>query len=227
MSTTPSRSRRHQRDRRHRRRHTAALTAGLVGLVSWAAPSAAAAPTAAPTVFDANSPITAPVSAIKPAVRLAIQAAIPIFPMQVEPTCIILDNFGDGRSSGRTHLGTDILADTKVGPTQAVYAVVNGTLGRQVIDGEPGSTLSGNGWRLTATNSTTYYVFMHLSSFAPGLSNGSVVEQGDIIGYVGDTGNPGPGNYHLHFEYHPASANGSAINAMVILLPLPAGCILY
>jgi murein DD-endopeptidase MepM/ murein hydrolase activator NlpD len=156
-------------------------------------------------------------SALAPARRQRIAASQPIFPMQTTPKCTILDNFGDPRSGGRTHQGTDIMGSLG----QEVYAVVDGTLGFQVINGEPGSELSGNAWRLTAAGSTTFYVYMHLSAFADGLQNGSVVTQGQLIGYVGDTGNPGPGNYHLHFEVHPDG--GAAINALTVI-PHPSEC---
>ncbi|MCU1365784.1 MAG: hypothetical protein JWN39_1423, partial [Ilumatobacteraceae bacterium] len=51
----------------------------------------------------------------------------------------------------------------------------------------------------------------------------SFVHQGQIIGYVGDTGDPGPGNYHLHFEVHPNG--GAAVNAVTVLT-IPPGCTL-
>lgn len=227
MSTT-------QRWSRMLRAATVCTVAGAVLTAGHLAAATAAAPPVSPALaadIDAGSTVAAAASALLPAKRLSIDPTKPIFPMQTEPTCVILDNFGDARSGGRSHEGTDILADSKVGPTQAVYAVVDGTLGRQVIDGQSGSSLSGNAWRLTATGSRTYYVFMHLSSFAPGLANGSVVTQGQLIGYVGDTGNPGPGNYHLHFEYHPATAGQTgteipAVNPLTVL-PKPAACTVY
>jgi murein DD-endopeptidase MepM/ murein hydrolase activator NlpD len=44
------------------------------------------------------------------------------------------------------------------------------------------------------------YYYAHLQRRADGLKEGDQVRQGAVIGYVGDTGNAGPGNYHLHFS---------------------------
>lgn len=142
-----------------------------------------------------------------------------LFPMNPVPKCTVLDNFGDSRSGGRIHQGTDILGSLG----QQVYAVADGKLVEQVLDGADDSDMSGNSWDLLATDNTKY-VFMHLSGFAPGLSVGSTVTKGQVIGYVGDTGNPGAGNYHLHFEVHPN--NGAAVNPYP-LLAIPTTCTRY
>jgi murein DD-endopeptidase MepM/ murein hydrolase activator NlpD len=179
------------------------------------------------------SPINSAAAALAPAVRLGVvttTTAVPpptpplppggiVFPMNPLPRCDILDNFGDGRSGGRTHLGDDILATLG----QEVYAVVDGTLVHQLVDGQPGAELSGNYWVLRADADRSLYVFGHLSAFAPGLVVGSHVTSGQLIGYVGDTGNPGPGNYHLHFGYQPQG--GAYIDPLPLLRSvMPASC---
>ncbi len=165
-------------------------------------------------------PLDTPADALIPAQRLRLTDS-PIFPMQPTPRCDILDNFGDPRSGGRTHEGVDILATLG----QDVYAATDGTLTLQVFDGSSGAgaSLSGNLWALTAPNGS-YSVYAHLSAFAAGLTTGSQVTKGQIIGAVGDTGNAGPGNYHLHFEWHPGG--GRAVNPLA-LMTIPRECSVY
>lgn len=102
--------------------------------------------------------------------------------------------------------------------------MVDGTLTVQVVDGsgQSGASVSGNLWQLTASTGGTYYVYAHLSAFAPGLAKGSKVLDGQLIGYVGDTGNSGPGNFHLHFEIHPGGCN--AVDPSLLLRPVPSAC---
>jgi len=138
-----------------------------------------------------------------------------MFPMDPSPRCSILDNFGDPRSGGRRHEGVDLLATQG----QPVYAVADGVLTEQT---DVSSPLAGNSWGLTAVGGA-YYFFAHLSSFAPGLTKGSTVKRGDVIGFVGDTGNPGPGNYHLHFEVHPGGPRSPAVDPLP-LLQIPRVC---
>jgi peptidoglycan LD-endopeptidase LytH len=48
--------------------------------------------------------------------------------------------------------------------------------------------------------SQTYcYYYAHLDSYAPGLKEGAVLRQGDVLAYVGSTGNASPDAPHLHF----------------------------
>jgi murein DD-endopeptidase MepM/ murein hydrolase activator NlpD len=156
--------------------------------------------------------------ATRAAVRLAHSGSVS-FPLKVAKGCAVLDNFADARSASRTHEGEDIVSALGT----EIYAVTDGTLTRQTIDGAASSSLSGNAWTLTAADKT-YYFYAHLSAFKDGLSIGSKVARGDVIGYVGDTGNPGPGNYHLHFEIHPRG--GAAVDPLP-LLSVPFGCTVY
>jgi murein DD-endopeptidase MepM/ murein hydrolase activator NlpD len=173
------------------------------------------AATAGSAAFRVTTTTMAPVTAVS----VPTTGGTLLFPMNPLPRCVVLNNFGDGRSGGRAHEGTDILATLG----QEVYAVEDGVLYRQWIDGQPNTELSGNGWNLRGVSGTTY-AFLHLSGFAPGLQVGSTVVKGQLIAYVGDTGNPDPGNYHLHFEVHPAG--GAAVNAYP-LLAIPTSCTKY
>jgi len=155
------------------------------------APAGTAPVTTAPT---ASTPISTPVTTA-PAKPLAIRQ----FPVQGR--CWFTDTWGAARSGGRAHEGVDIIA--KAG--QLIYAVDDGTLTKQYVDA-PGS-LAGNGWRLQRADGTHFF-YAHLSAFADGLAVGSKVVSGQILGYVGMTGNAGAP--HLHFEIHPGG--GAAVN---------------
>jgi murein DD-endopeptidase MepM/ murein hydrolase activator NlpD len=139
-------------------------------------------------------------------------SGIAVLPMQ--GPCWFSDDWGDPRGAGRRHEGTDLFA--AVG--SYVYAVVDGTLTRRAWD-QPGLR-SGNAWWLTAADgSGTYYFYAHLADFAPELSVGSRVEAGQIIGFMGNSGNSAfP---HLHFEIHPDG--GGAVNPYPLLRSL-GGC---
>jgi murein DD-endopeptidase MepM/ murein hydrolase activator NlpD len=98
------------------------------------------------------------------------------------------DSWGAPRSGGRRHQGVDMLAPTGT-PLQAV---VSG----EVVQG--GNRLGGITLTLLGDNGNRYY-YAHLVGFE-GL--GGRVEQAQIVGYVGDSGNA-TGVPHLHFEIRP------------------------
>lgn len=152
-----------------------------------AAPATTVPPTVPPTAPPAGPPTTAPVTTVAP-------KPLTIRQFPVQGRCWFTDTWGAARSGGRLHEGVDIIA--KAG--QLVYAVDDGTLTKQYVDA-PGS-LAGNGWRLQRADGTHFF-YAHLSAFADGLAVGSKVVSGQILGYVGMTGNAGAP--HLHFEIHP------------------------
>ena len=122
--------------------------------------------------------------------------------------CWYSDTWHDGRGDGRVHEGVDLLAEEG----RYVYAVADGVLTNRAWD-QPGLR-AGNAWWLTDADGTgTYYFYGHLYDFAQGLHVGSRVEAGEIIGFLGETGNAA--SPHLHFEIHPNG--GGAINPYPIV----------
>jgi hypothetical protein len=103
----------------------------------------------------------------------------------------ISPNFGDPRDGGaRSHEGEDILAprnDYVVSPTDAVVTSM-------------GTGESAGNYVYTANPGNETFAYMHLDAFAEGLKSGTVLKKGDLIGYVGDTGDAKGGVTHLHFE---------------------------
>lgn len=107
----------------------------------------------------------------------------------------ISPNFGDPRAGGRSHEGEDIMAvkgTPVVSPTPAV-----------VIKIGAGST-EGN-YVYTANPGNETFVYMHLDRIGEGVTQGAVLAAGDLIGYVGNTGNASGGAAHLHFEIHDSA----------------------
>jgi len=68
----------------------------------------------------------------------------------------------------------------------------------------------------------TYYYMAHLRSFVAGQRSGQPVKMGDVVGYVGDSGNARGGAPHVHFEIHPAPVRGDKVRAVAIGTVLPA-----
>ena len=130
--------------------------------------------------------------------------------------------FGAPRSGGRTHEGADIFAPRW---TPLVAAE------RGVIDNVGTGTLGGTKLWVIGESGTQYY-YAHLQAYADGVTDGTLVEAGDVIGYTGDTGNAVGTPTHLHFEIHPGGGDAidpypllHAVDVVdgVNLLPRPGG----
>lgn len=101
-------------------------------------------------------------------------------------------NWGDARGGGkRSHQALDIMAPAGT----PVIAAADGTVEKLYLSkGGGGITLyqraAGGRWMLC---------YAHLAGYAPGIAEGRTVRTGETLAYVGDTGNAGAGNFHLHF----------------------------
>ena len=103
----------------------------------------------------------------------------------------LLDTFYDARSEGSAHDAIDIMAPAGT----PVLAAADGRIVKLFQSERGGTTI----YQLGPSQDVIFY-YAHLAGYAPGLAEGSNVRQGEVIAYVGDTGNAGTGNYHLHFS---------------------------
>lgn len=142
-----------------------------------AAPPLPATPVTAPVIAPAT---TAPGSGL----LLPVQG---IAPSQLQ------DTFTDARSEGRVHDAIDIMAAEGT----PVLAVADGHVEKLFDSDKGGLTM----YQFDPDGVHCYY-YAHLQRYADGLAEKKQIKRGDVIGYVGSTGNANPSAPHLHFEVH-------------------------
>lgn len=103
------------------------------------------------------------------------------------------DTYTQARSGGRVHNALDIMAPRNT----PVLAATDGVI-RRLFESKPGGTTIYQ----FGTRGIYCYYYAHLERYAPGLKEGDQVRRGDVIGYVGTTGNAPPGAPHLHFAIY-------------------------
>jgi len=156
------------------------------------------------------------------AVKLGLVAApavsIAVFPVQ--GLCSYENTWHAPRGTDRLHLGVDIIA--KEG--NLLYAVADGTITKLYTVGT--DKLAGNGIRLTTADGT-YFFYGHMQKLADGISIGTKVKAGQVVGYVGKTGDTN--TPHLHIEVHPLGGDAidptpvvAAVDACSVTAPLAA-----
>jgi murein DD-endopeptidase MepM/ murein hydrolase activator NlpD len=100
------------------------------------------------------------------------------------------DTFNQARSEGRQHDAIDIMAPEGT----PVLAAADGVVIKLFQSDRGGVTL----YELDPSGRYVYY-YAHLMRYAEGIAEGRQLRRGDVIAYVGDSGNAGAGKFHLHF----------------------------
>ena len=117
-----------------------------------------------------------------------VNLVVPVLGVKPEQ---LLDTFADARSEGRSHDAIDIAAPAGT----PVVAASEGEIVKLFQSEKGGTTI----YQLSPDKKLVFY-YAHLQRYADGIHEGKYLRQGEVIGYVGDTGNAGAGNYHLHFS---------------------------
>ncbi len=131
-----------------------------------------------------------------------------LLPVQGITAAQLQDTFSDARSGGRVHDAIDIMAAAGT----PVLAVADGTV-EKLFDSKLGGTTL---YQFNPERTLAYY-YAHLQGYAPGIAEKQTLKRGQVIGYVGITGNANPDAPHLHFaifELGPEQQwwKGTAIN---------------
>ena len=108
------------------------------------------------------------------------------------------DTFHEARSGGRIHMATDIMAMRGT----PVLAAAPGRIIKLANSGAGGITIY-----IADVSGRYVHYYAHLMGYAPNVKEGLAVEEGDVIGFVGTTGNATPDAPHLHFQVMRSDAN--------------------
>ena len=146
-----------------------------------------------------------PILSKPPNVTPKLSAGGYVFPVYGNSSFI--DTFGAPRGdvSGGWHHGDDIFAALGT----PLLAVANGTVfsvGWNKV----------GGWRLWLRDDEgNEFYYAHLSAYSAFAVNGAIVQAGDVLGFVGDTGDAQGTPFHLHFEVHPVGLLGLGYDGAV------------
>ena len=136
-----------------------------------------------------------------------------IVPVQGIAAGQLSDTYTDARGEGRSHEAIDIMAPTGT----PVLAVADGAVEKLFDSKQGGLTL----YQFEPSGKFAYY-YAHFDRYADGVVEGKALRQGDVIGFVGSTGNADAAAPHLHFAVFVLGPErkwwqGTAINPYPLL----------
>lgn len=162
---------------------------GVRTIVQPSTTSMRSEPVARP-IAGAPNPL-ASVHAVPPVAGTA--GARPSGGLRVPIDGVSIESFKGGfeeRRGGRPHEAIDILAPRNT----PILAVENGTIAKLFNSKAGGLTI----YQFDPSGRLAYY-YAHLERYADGLREGQTVAQGEVLGYVGTSGNAPANTPHLHF----------------------------
>jgi peptidoglycan LD-endopeptidase LytH len=126
------------------------------------------------------------------------------------------DTFAEVRANGKTHEATDIMAPRGT----PVLAIGDGAVTKLFYSRYGGNTV----YEFDPPQTYCYY-YAHLDRYASGVREGMSVHKGDILGYVGSTGDASPDAPHLHLAIFRLSPEkqwwvGTAVNPYPLLMKI-------
>ena len=146
---------------------------------------------AAPTRRTSPPAADAPIEVVPaPATSTRDVAGGLVVPVQGIAAADLMDTYDDPRGSNRVHEALDIMAPAGT----PVLATADGVVEKLFDSDNGGLTI----YQFDPTETWCYY-YAHLQRYAPGLAEGDHVKRGEVIGYVGSTGNASADAPHLHF----------------------------
>ncbi len=150
---------------------------------------------AAPPSANTPAPTPPPDKTDEPAATVQPQTVPPgasdlLIPVAGVRADQLRDTFNDARSEGRVHDAIDIMSPCGT----PIVAAADGLIVKFFESVRGGTTIYER-----STDDKTIYYYAHLQRYTDGLAENQTVRRGQTIAYVGDTGNAGPGNCHLHF----------------------------
>lgn len=129
----------------------------------------------------------------------ALTARRLIVPVQGVAASAIVSSFNDARGTTRRHEALDILAPRGT----PVLAADDGRVLKLYTSKAGGLTM----YQADPTGRFIYY-YAHMDGYRAGLQEGARVTRGDVVGYVGTTGNASGNTPHLHFAVSRADGTG-------------------